>query len=211
MHTRSVSYTFSRTFEVLFCIQKLGPLFSTSEPSNMFRISLPHVKLTMIALLCFLEVSMMQRLNPTQSTNILILQVCNASVRNISDPHVHKALKNGTLDDEQLERRDDADRNYYVPIYKAENCWPEGFPGGSVDHIITGVGYLSQIAGEPEMGPGCGRISCSGDAGIWWCNEVINWFLVLILPFPFLLLLPLTHFQIVDRPAVARSSTRMQQ
>lgn len=41
--------------------------------------------------------------------------------------------------------------------------------------IEQGILYLSKQKGMPTNGPGprtCGRVSCSNNAGIWWCNEV---------------------------------------
>lgn len=41
--------------------------------------------------------------------------------------------------------------------------------------IKEGIAYLRRVGGQPVMGPGpgnCGRVSCSYDASIWWCNDV---------------------------------------
>lgn len=41
--------------------------------------------------------------------------------------------------------------------------------------INNGVSYLKGIKGQPRNGPGpgnCGRVSCSYDSAIWWCNDV---------------------------------------
>ncbi|KAK7977001.1 hypothetical protein PG996_003072 [Apiospora saccharicola] len=38
----------------------------------------------------------------------------------------------------------------------------------------AGFGYLRGIEGKPTNGPGpgnCGRVSCSGNSAIWWCND----------------------------------------
>lgn len=40
--------------------------------------------------------------------------------------------------------------------------------------IVDGISYLRGVKGSPANGPGpgsCGRVSCSYDAGIWWCNN----------------------------------------
>ncbi|KAJ0419777.1 hypothetical protein BJY00DRAFT_301978 [Aspergillus carlsbadensis] len=38
-------------------------------------------------------------------------------------------------------------------------------------HIKQGIKYLRKVKGKPSHGPGeCGRVSCSGNSGIWWCN-----------------------------------------
>lgn len=41
--------------------------------------------------------------------------------------------------------------------------------------IQDGINYLNGVPGTPTNGPGpgnCGRVSCSGDSAIWWCNDV---------------------------------------
>ena len=45
----------------------------------------------------------------------------------------------------------------------------------SADAIENGVNYLRGVPGAPANGPGpgnCGRVSCSHDSAIWWCNDV---------------------------------------
>ncbi|OAQ72121.1 hypothetical protein VFPPC_00170 [Pochonia chlamydosporia 170] len=40
--------------------------------------------------------------------------------------------------------------------------------------INEGVKYLKGVKGQPTNGPGpgnCGRVSCSYDSAIWWCND----------------------------------------
>lgn len=41
--------------------------------------------------------------------------------------------------------------------------------------IQEGITYLRGVSGRPTNGPGpgnCGRVSCSYNAAIWWCNDV---------------------------------------
>lgn len=41
--------------------------------------------------------------------------------------------------------------------------------------IQSGISYLRKLKGRPGASPGpgaCGRVSCSYDAAIWWCNDV---------------------------------------
>lgn len=41
--------------------------------------------------------------------------------------------------------------------------------------IIVGITYLRGVSGQPTNGPGpgnCGRVSCSFNSAIWWCNDV---------------------------------------
>ncbi|CEJ87472.1 hypothetical protein VHEMI04426 [[Torrubiella] hemipterigena] len=51
------------------------------------------------------------------------------------------------------------------------NCnWPKCWDVG----IIQGIQYLRGLKGRPSNGPGpgnCGRVSCSYDNAIWWCND----------------------------------------
>ncbi|KAF4506700.1 hypothetical protein G6O67_006755 [Ophiocordyceps sinensis] len=40
--------------------------------------------------------------------------------------------------------------------------------------IINGISYLRRVRGSATSGPGpgnCGRVSCSRNAAIWWCND----------------------------------------
>lgn len=46
---------------------------------------------------------------------------------------------------------------------------------GSVVAIKSGISHLRGVSGQPTNGPGpgnCGRVSCSYDSAIWWCNDV---------------------------------------
>lgn len=43
--------------------------------------------------------------------------------------------------------------------------------------VKEGIAYLRGLKGQPTNGPGpgaCGRVSCSWNSGIWWCNNVRN-------------------------------------
>lgn len=56
---------------------------------------------------------------------------------------------------------------------RAINCgtWPLANKG----RIQEGISYLNGLVGSPTNGPGpgaCGRVSCSYNAAIWWCNDV---------------------------------------
>lgn len=47
----------------------------------------------------------------------------------------------------------------------------------SLTQILDGYRYLWKLKGKPTNGPGpgnCGRVSCSYDSAIWWCNDVSN-------------------------------------
>ncbi|GJN85895.1 hypothetical protein PLIIFM63780_009470 [Purpureocillium lilacinum] len=48
------------------------------------------------------------------------------------------------------------------------------WPLTSKDRIQEGINYLRRLNGAPRNGPGpsnCGRVSCSYNAAIWWCND----------------------------------------
>jgi hypothetical protein len=50
-----------------------------------------------------------------------------------------------------------------------------GYDSASTKRIKDGIKYLNGIAGQPKNGPGpnnCGRVSCSYNSSIWWCNDV---------------------------------------
>lgn len=49
--------------------------------------------------------------------------------------------------------------------------WPLADKG----RIQEGISYLRGVPAAPRNGPGpgnCGRVSCSYNAAIWWCNDV---------------------------------------
>lgn len=50
-----------------------------------------------------------------------------------------------------------------------------GDKGADIGAIRVGVHYLRGLNGRPANGPGpgnCGRVSCSYNSAIWWCNDV---------------------------------------
>ncbi|EED22369.1 conserved hypothetical protein [Talaromyces stipitatus ATCC 10500] len=72
---------------------------------------------------------------------------------------------------------------HLTPLDKRQNfknaqykCHPDGpqWKVAEVGSIMAGVQHLvdPKLAQEkPSNGPnGCGRVSCSNNAGIWWCN-----------------------------------------
>ncbi|KAI3395804.1 hypothetical protein diail_817, partial [Diaporthe ilicicola] len=51
------------------------------------------------------------------------------------------------------------------------NIYPSTANGTRVE---DGIEYLRKVKGSPTNGPGpgaCGRVSCSYNAAIWWCND----------------------------------------
>lgn len=53
------------------------------------------------------------------------------------------------------------------------------FPKADATRVAQGVAYLRRVRGQPENSPGpetCGRVSCSYNTAIWWCNDVSVFF-----------------------------------
>lgn len=70
-----------------------------------------------------------------------------------------------------LTQRDDDDP------YNATNffCSVNGWSDADCFHIGEGIDYLRLLDGTPGNGPGpgnCGRVSCSYNSAIYWCNDV---------------------------------------
>ncbi|RKL21674.1 hypothetical protein BFJ68_g1986 [Fusarium oxysporum] len=60
--------------------------------------------------------------------------------------------------------------NFNGAKYTCRGRWPECHTAP----IVRGVEYLRYVQGKPKNGPGpgnCGRVSCSNNAAIWWCND----------------------------------------
>ncbi|OAQ65141.1 hypothetical protein VFPPC_14002 [Pochonia chlamydosporia 170] len=60
--------------------------------------------------------------------------------------------------------------------WNAINCGagPWGWRPCKSIKIQDGINYLRGLSGRPSNGPGpgaCGRVSCSWNAAIWWCND----------------------------------------
>ncbi|KAL6702812.1 hypothetical protein ACN47E_000898 [Coniothyrium glycines] len=71
------------------------------------------------------------------------------------------SVRRRTADD--IFRRQNSDRRCGGP-------WPFCNAG----RIQEGINYLRGVGGQPREGPGpgrCGRVSCSYNAAIWWCND----------------------------------------
>jgi len=52
---------------------------------------------------------------------------------------------------------------------------PYGWEMAKLDRLEQGWNHLNRVPDKPSNGPGpgnCGRVSCSHDAAIWWCNDV---------------------------------------
>ncbi|KXH66789.1 hypothetical protein CSAL01_11601 [Colletotrichum salicis] len=58
------------------------------------------------------------------------------------------------------------------------NC--AGYDDADRKRLAQGARYLLDVQGKPTRGPGpgsCGRVSCSWNAAIYWCNMVSRFFL----------------------------------
>ncbi|KAL2801847.1 hypothetical protein BJX63DRAFT_146361 [Aspergillus granulosus] len=65
-----------------------------------------------------------------------------------------------------LESRDDLE-----PLHPREGLTCEADRNADMWHIHDGIRYLRKVKGQPVNDPGqCGRVSCSGNSAIWWCN-----------------------------------------
>lgn len=78
----------------------------------------------------------------------------------LSDQDSHGNSTNGT--DTGLTKRD-------CPHY----CF--NYPETRCEYIQRGIDYLRHVPFQPTNGPGpgnCGRVNCSWNSAIWWCNDV---------------------------------------
>lgn len=59
--------------------------------------------------------------------------------------------------------------------YEVEKVICTGFDYARKDATQDGIKHLNSVPGAPANGPGpgnCGRVSCSYDSAIYWCNDV---------------------------------------
>lgn len=66
------------------------------------------------------------------------------------------------------------EKDLTVSCFKADGN-PFGWERASLSKIQEGLNHLYDAPGKPVNGPGpgnCGRVSCSHDSAIWWCNDV---------------------------------------
>ena len=62
-------------------------------------------------------------------------------------------------------------RAYYIESIHCD--WGGDYCSGQ--SILDGIKYLRGVPGQPKTGPGpgnCGRVSCSYNSAIYWCNDV---------------------------------------
>jgi len=65
------------------------------------------------------------------------------------------------------------DKRYMVKAYTCK--MPMSDRPTETKRVREGVQYLRRVEGKPQRGPGpksCGRVSCSWNAAIYWCNDV---------------------------------------
>ncbi|WYZ36090.1 hypothetical protein EsH8_X_000737 [Colletotrichum jinshuiense] len=82
-------------------------------------------------------------------------------------------LDNTTLTTELFEARDALEKRQAVVSEFSHKCFDPWGPADR-DEIRKGIDYLYKVNGRPKNGPGpgnCGRVSCSNNAAIWWCND----------------------------------------
>ncbi|KAM7210887.1 hypothetical protein V8F06_013729 [Rhypophila decipiens] len=80
---------------------------------------------------------------------------------------------------EQVDANDDKLPVTHQQRSHTVNCNPRPGEWGPADEweIQGGIRYLRQLYGRPgaSAGPGmCGRVSCSHQSAIWWCNDNPN-------------------------------------
>lgn len=85
----------------------------------------------------------------------------------------------GVEHDEDLEATASGDlaKRTDFSTYKYE-CFGR-WRGASPKYILQGIKYLRKLPGRPTNGPGpgaCGRVSCSWNSAISWCNDVSLFF-----------------------------------
>lgn len=62
-----------------------------------------------------------------------------------------------------------------APAYEVERIECDVYDYARKDATRDGIKYLRSVPGTPANGPGpgnCGRVSCSYNSAIYWCNEV---------------------------------------
>ncbi|RAK78812.1 uncharacterized protein BO72DRAFT_457416 [Aspergillus fijiensis CBS 313.89] len=59
-------------------------------------------------------------------------------------------------------------------LHKRNDVTCNNYPQAIRRRIEEGISYLRGVSGQPRNGPGpgnCGRVSCSYNSAIWWCND----------------------------------------
>lgn len=82
----------------------------------------------------------------------------------------------GNSTDSELTERDSgfelfARTDFSDAEYHCGGRWPKC----RTTFVNQGISYLRRTKGKPTNGPGpgnCGRVSCSFNSAIWWCNDV---------------------------------------
>ncbi|KFY43022.1 hypothetical protein V495_04216 [Pseudogymnoascus sp. VKM F-4514 (FW-929)] len=62
----------------------------------------------------------------------------------------------------------------HTNLFKRDDVLCCNFGKPCQNDIIVGIKYLRGVGGQPTNGPGpgnCGRVSCSFNSAIWWCND----------------------------------------
>jgi hypothetical protein len=97
-----------------------------------------------------------------------IEQVRAEMIRRNPDFETHYPINQTAIDERvsSLTKRTD----WTTSTYSCGNWGP-----AKISSIREGISYLYGLNGRPTNGAGpnaCGRVSCSWNSGIWWCNNV---------------------------------------
>jgi hypothetical protein len=82
------------------------------------------------------------------------------------------ALESGKTQPELVPRQFEEDIT--INCFTADGS-PQGWERADLGRIEEGWNHLNGVKGKPVNGPGpgtCGRVSCSYNSAIYWCNDV---------------------------------------
>lgn len=90
------------------------------------------------------------------------------------NPHFYQDF--GISDHEATNTTPKRDESGLIEKRDTVNCNPNpNWHSAYLNGIQQGISYLRGVPGQPQRGPGpgsCGRVSCSYQCAIWWCNDV---------------------------------------
>jgi hypothetical protein len=83
----------------------------------------------------------------------------------------------GIVDNKYLAPRPAQNRESQALREMERHSWSDcgHFDPATTEAVWQGIYHLSHVPGRPVSIPGpgvCGRVSCSYDSAIWWCNDV---------------------------------------
>ncbi|KAJ4205006.1 hypothetical protein NW759_014672 [Fusarium solani] len=111
---------------------------------------------------------------PTTVLNGTIEEVHNELLQ-LNPDWDEEYIGNSTADAGEINERDAGFRllartDFSDAAYRCGGRWPKC----RTTFISQGIYYLRSVKGKPRNGPGpgnCGRVSCSFNSAIWWCND----------------------------------------